>query len=639
MAWTDQTAVLNTAAYRYIEFVGGRILQQAEVKALEDTQANKDLSAESILFPEGALMNASVAIEANSILHLTKATASGMKVYFNGSWELLPDLTMLYTNSGASTLYLHWVLWRVTADGTYQGQPGCLVDTSLVDAVTNEQVANRGQLQTGLTLDTSLSDEPLDPIRMIAKSTVAIPIASLTWINSQLTCMLANRIQPQMLANSTKPGFVTLTSDTSNGQAVASDDSRLSNPRTPTGFSVDDSKVADPGAVSGPSTAIGSFTYSGGISTGKLVYSTLRAKLTDMLDWLYTQVNSIVSTLGGYGSRITALEGKTGKGPDLSYHVGKPLDRTGNTHPPETTINPDGFIATSASLVSSIPDNTSKYGYRVKDHNGVSLGGVLENGDYRFDNPNLLSELANAGMPGISTLVDLLIHLNNSRGGSSVTSLGGDVVGDPANNMVTAIQHVAVAKTHADGSNAANGDVLTFQNGTIRPATPVTGVGTITTLDGDVTGPPTATTVSQLQGKDLDLSEISAGQAVGYDGQRLVGLTIASNPALSSTTTAGNPQSFMWRIIQIGNYKLAFGYGALIHGATLVFPPSWNTAYSIVVPSIGAMPTLAINSLQLLPPTAANGWKASFLVNGAPPAEPSNWWMYITVISISPLTA
>ena len=64
----------------------------------------------------------------------------------NGSWEPIAPQTIALPSpktSGTDTLYLHWVLWRVTSDGHYNTSTTCLSDSGLVDAGTGEKIGER----------------------------------------------------------------------------------------------------------------------------------------------------------------------------------------------------------------------------------------------------------------------------------------------------------------------------------------------------------------------------------------------------------------------------------------------------------------------------------------------------------------
>jgi len=656
MAWLDVRSTQNGAGYRYVEFEGARILEQSEVLALQNMQVAKDLNAGDTLFREGAISNGTISINGN-LATLGRASSAGMKVYCNGAWEPLPDTTLNLPVGGIGYIYLHWVLWRVTSDGTYNGQSGCLVDVSLTDAVTGEATANRGQLQLILSTDQSYSQEPLDPIRMLSKSTTALQVVQLNKSGNVQTASILLNANTAALANTQQAGFVQLSTSTSGGVAAATNDPRLSDQRVPLPNSVDTTKVSVLVPVAGQQTPINSQLYQNtppGVSTNVSFYDTLRAKLTDFLDWTYSNILAILGVLTGYGNRLTALENKTAQPLDLSYHIGKPLDRSGLTHPPVSVSDTQNFEAYAATPGGS-GAATGHYAFAVKDSQGNPMGGLTLGGDLLIANPQILPALADAGLTGISTLTGFMIWVGmalkglsaGSSGGSSgggggtpITTLSGDVNGTPGSTTVVALEGMPVAKTRSDNSAIANGDVLTYSNGTLRPAPPVSGGGSIPNLQGDVTGAPTATAVSALQGKPLNLAALTSGQVLGFDGTHITGVAASGTPTLtnsSSPATQTNPQPFNWNILQLGNYKVAFGYGALRHGDIMPFPTqNWNRGFTVAIPSLSVIPRMNFTALQLIPPNAANNWQAQIQINGTAPSDPTNWWVYITVISISP---
>jgi len=651
MAWLDIRPAQNAVGYRLIEFEGGRILQQAEVQALQSMQASKDLNEEGCIYREGALANAKVTVSGTTVT-LSRANTyyPSMMVYFNGAWEPLPDTSLTWSTQDTGNIYLHWALWRVTADGTFNGQPGCLTDISLVDAITGEAVANRGQLQIALSTSASYSQEALDPVRQLAKSTAGVPLVQLGWVNNAPTASLLLNVNLYALANAQQAGFVRLTTNSTDGTAVADDDSRLTDQRVPTPYSVDNSKVTNLVPLAGQSTAINSPLYdvTGGISSAVIFYDTLRAKLSDILGWLYTNVMQLLGITSGQESRIAALENKTATPVDLGYHVGKPLSRSGVTHPPVSSDDRLNFEV-NAVTEQGIGATTPYYAYAVNDMHGAKMGGVKMSGDYEITNQQLLVSIADAGLPGITTLAALMQYvgrfLKGTTGGSSgapaPTTIAGDVTGSLSSSTVVKVQNTPVAANRSDGSSPSNGDVLTFTNGTLRPAAPVSGGGSIPTLQGDVTGAPTATALSHMQGKTLDLSTLSTGQVLSYDGTTIKGVPAAGNPTLTNPTspiTSTNPQPFNWQVLTLGSYQLAIGMGALRHGDIMPFPSSnWNKAYTTVTPSLSVIPRMNFNRLQLIPPNSSNGWQAQIMIDGAAPADPTSWWMYVSVITVSPV--
>ena len=127
MSWFSIRDARNASNYRYIRFVGGRILQDTELNALQDSDALRERYAIRSQFREGAVANLKPAISGgNVVLSLEDSNIATALIMVNGAWELIAPQTIALPSprtSGTDTLYLHWVLWRVTSDGHSTAAP------------------------------------------------------------------------------------------------------------------------------------------------------------------------------------------------------------------------------------------------------------------------------------------------------------------------------------------------------------------------------------------------------------------------------------------------------------------------------------------------------------------------------------
>jgi hypothetical protein len=665
MSWLTSRDAQNASNYRYIRFVGGRILQDKELNALQDSDALRDKYGLGAIFREGATANVRVTIDGSNVV-LAKANAAYpvMLAFFNGAFEPLAEQTIALPApkaSGTDTLYLHWVLWRVTSDGKYEGRDGCLADAALIDQQTSEQVAERGQLQVVLSFDQTLSAEAVDTDRMIAKSSAAVPLFKFTWAGSVAAYTPEDDVNAHMLATPSKAGMVTVTSGT--GAAVGADDARLTDSRMPSDASVRTSKVAPTEAVAGQVTSINSQEVKvgptdGGIDADRLFWSGIKARVSDTLNYFLTKITELLSAKTNHESRITALEQAPDKEVDLSFHVGKKLGRFadgGFSHEPIVEDDKDGFRHYSAltAVQGQVADYSPYYAFathRKKD--GTRLGGIRHDGDYELANPLLASMIAAAnGGQTLNSFYKLAIKVGTLSGGVGGggtpvehLNLAGDVNGDNTANTVGKIQNVPVDKYRSDHTDAKNGDVLTYQNGTWRPAAQTGAGGTVDELQGDVTGAPNATAVAKIAGKPVDLAALAGGQFLGFDGTSIKGMTAPGAPSLDTPSGAlpkpsptDEAYSIAYTIVNFGTYKLAFGSGLLRSGAVIPFPEAtWNKSWSLVSASPAKRPA-GSEAYEVVQPSQANGWTVSVQVNGAAPADPAAWLLAVNVVTITPV--
>jgi hypothetical protein len=162
MSWITQRESTDAGLYRHLRFVGGRILQDRELDDLQASSFSKTAAVTDALFKDGALINVQAAINGLNVTLSPIDAESPMFVIVDGAFEVFEPVTLTLPGvqqNGTDPIYLNWVVWRVTADGTYNGQPGVLSDPALIDAGTGESVAERGQLQFEISLSNGLTDD------------------------------------------------------------------------------------------------------------------------------------------------------------------------------------------------------------------------------------------------------------------------------------------------------------------------------------------------------------------------------------------------------------------------------------------------------------------------------------------------
>src|SRR5436305_5206897 len=93
----------------------------------QDSDALRERYAIRSQFREGAVANLKPAISGgNVVLSLEDSNIATALIMVNGAWELIAPQTIALPSprtSGTDTLYLHWVLWRVTSDGHSTAAP------------------------------------------------------------------------------------------------------------------------------------------------------------------------------------------------------------------------------------------------------------------------------------------------------------------------------------------------------------------------------------------------------------------------------------------------------------------------------------------------------------------------------------
>ena len=307
---------MDRSRYRYVNFIGGRILQAREMDELQDiTRGVDDSNYPSVfdlnaLYAEGATFNVTAVITPNTKT-VTLTAVDGdypMLVFVRGRWEVLksgeaPALTL---TTGQTHLYLNWQLTKVT----YGAVDGDTTDSLLKDVTTSEAAAEMGELR----LQVSATDDSLravDTNTEFEKNTESIVVFAFTHTSTSLTRNVKNNVVPQALASRQSAGFVTTTTDTT--IAVSTDDPRMMDARAPADGSVHDATVRTPLRDGVATNADGTPRYDltkdiGGISSAKIVHQHGTQLLSDAVENITSSVVALDAALGAHEGAHLGLD-------------------------------------------------------------------------------------------------------------------------------------------------------------------------------------------------------------------------------------------------------------------------------------------------------------------------------------------
>jgi hypothetical protein len=342
-------STFNQARYRYIDWIAERILEASELDRLQQimqgvapddvTRWAWDLDA---IYKEGATFNVTPSVAGTTVTLTATNTAYPMLVFVRGRWDILQttEATPVTLTTGQTNLYLNWQL--VIVNNT--------VDPSLVDSATGEPTAEMGQLvlqvaavDTSTTgLNTSLYfQQNSNPIVLFT-----FAVASGTGV---LTVVASSGVKTQALASGAQAGMVSLTTATSGGQALSSDDPSVTNPRNPNPLSVTDAAVRVP-VLSGSNTlpiGTGAGQDPGGISTAKLVHVPTSQTGAAVIEAVRAQANATQAAFAAHapaalGNGVHQMPTASQVGAAPASHVGQVLGLS-TSHPPQVDADSGGF--------------------------------------------------------------------------------------------------------------------------------------------------------------------------------------------------------------------------------------------------------------------------------------------------------
>jgi hypothetical protein len=376
-------ATFNQARYRYIDWIAERILEASELDRLQQimqgvapddvTRWAWDLGA---IYKEGATFNVTPTVAGTTVTLTATNSAQPMLVFVRGRWEILQttEAVPVTLATGQTHLYLNWQL--VIVNNT--------VDPSLVDSGTGEPTAEMGQLvlevaaaDTSTTaLNTSLYfQQNSGPIVLF---TFAVASGS-----GALTVVSSSGVKTQALASGAQAGMVSLTTTTSDGQALSSDDPSVTNTRNPNPLSVTDAAVRAP-VLSGGSTqpiGTGAGQDPGGINTAKLVHVPTSQTGAAVIEAVRAQANATQAALAAHapaplGSGVHVMPTAAQVGAAPASHVGQVLGLS-TSHPPEVDADSGGFeVLRDPGAAAAAMDP----GFGILMAN-ILQSGLLHNGD------------------------------------------------------------------------------------------------------------------------------------------------------------------------------------------------------------------------------------------------------------------
>lgn len=375
---------MNTSRYRYVNWIGNRILEARELITFEgilrgvDSGNNRTTFDLNALYFEGATFNITPVVTPNSTtVTLTPTNASNpMLVFVRGRWEVLQtgEAAPVTLQSGQVNLYLNWqLLIRTNTD-----------DPTLVDSFTGQPTAQMGELALQIT-GTDTSGTALNSSTQFEKNTTPIVLFTFAHSGNSLTLVSSTSVNGQALASKEKGGFVLLTTDSSSGVAASSDDSRLSDQRTPLDNSVTDAKVTTPTADAGRNYT----SVTTGISDAKIVHLPTSQTVSAAIETTRSTANTAAASIAGHinqplGPGVHPMPTAVQVGAAPLSHVTLPLGVAGS-HPPQVNADSGGFqVIRDPGAAAAAMDPAV----------GVLMGGALRAG--LLHNGDVYSALAQA---------------------------------------------------------------------------------------------------------------------------------------------------------------------------------------------------------------------------------------------------
>src|SRR5665213_73799 len=237
----------NPSLYRYLDFIGGNILDASNVTLLQTELERLGLQGLGQLYAQGTLLNAVFNITGTSIVFTKSNSSYDIFAFINGQFEDLGATisigpTTQPTTGTTNPLYLNWS-WDIKTHSD---------DPTFVDGITGEPTLEAGQLSFSVDwTDTSIAGGvpsnaggvPLNVSTQFGKNQNPIVLATFDMsVFGVVTPTYINGVSPYALGNPNQAGFVRVTDNS--GLAPGNTDSRLSDARDPLPGSVYNSSVA-----------------------------------------------------------------------------------------------------------------------------------------------------------------------------------------------------------------------------------------------------------------------------------------------------------------------------------------------------------------------------------------------------------
>lgn len=227
----------NPSLYRYVDFIGGNILDASNVLLLQTELGRTGTQGLGQLYAQGTLLNGVFNITGTSIVFTGANPSLHVFGFINGQFE---DLGATITIAGvqpvtgaSNPLYLEWS-WDIKTNAD---------DATFVDGVTGEPTIEAGQLSFVVTWGPDTSGIALNPSTQFGKNTSPIVLATFDMsVPGAVTPTYINGVSPYAWGNPKQAGFVRLTDNS--GLAPGNTDVRLTNARNPNPGSVFDVSVA-----------------------------------------------------------------------------------------------------------------------------------------------------------------------------------------------------------------------------------------------------------------------------------------------------------------------------------------------------------------------------------------------------------
>jgi hypothetical protein len=458
--------MIDRSRYRYVNFVAGRVLESREMAQLQDISRGVDMTTLTAsafdlnaIYNDGALFNATLSISGKTVQLVPVVSNAPMRIFVRGRWETLkagecPQVTL---GAGQTALYLFYYLAQITSGATDSDT----TDSELVTAAGGEATADMGELRVMITADSGFAP-PVTALEHYG------PITLYTFTQTSNSLTIASQlsnVQSEALADNVHAGPVLLSTGTASGIAVANDDPRLSDARTPADGTVTDVKVRTPIATSGS-------TYDltqdpGGIDSAKVVHQRSHELLADIVDSVRSELAADETELAQH---INHPLGTATTHPFPTYdQVGATpashmTQNLGQAHAPIINTQKGGLevVRTGAAAAPAnppIPDDCAE----MVIQDGNVIAGLLHNGDVYSKPASTFS--ATSGVPNqptaalgfMSLIAQLLAQHTNDVGtgapsntnphGLSAGDLGAATTGY-VDNAVSQI--LAAANTYTD---------------------------------------------------------------------------------------------------------------------------------------------------------------------------------------------
>ena len=597
----------NPALYRFIDFIGGNILDASNVTLLQTELERLGSQGLGQHYLQGMLLNGVFNITGTSIVFTKSNPSFDVFVFVNGQFEDLGSTVTINgtqpTSGSSNPLYLNWS-WDIVTSSS---------DATFLDGITGEPTIEAGQLSMSVSW-TDTSGVALNPSIQFAKNTSPIILANFNMsVPSVVTVTYINGVQPYSWGNPTQAGFVRLTDNS--GLAPGNTDSRLSDARDPLPGSVFNSSVAplissgfnsttlpawtagtiytvgtqivdsngnvetvvnvsgtgtsgalaptwnlslggqtvdNPGSNQvvwingGPASTVKydpATSSQGGIFTDSIIYTTLKEKLTTFLDSVNTNIENVLIA--------------------LTNHIGKPLG-TSNTHPFPTAFQvgaaPASHVGQPLGLATSHPAtvNSDTAGFVVNEVTGTVSGDAYALYD---DTSALKAALTHSG-----DVFSLLSNASNAQGGNGGGG-GGTAVNKGTLGFMSLIAAVLAEHVNytAAGVNVRNNNPHGLVSSDIGAASE----SYVNTQIQDIISDVTAYTDSK--------TNISVREVETVGPPLTIGVTVPGGMIQWEKTTG----LIDYVIFNIGGgFEIAFGFGSYQDGMQVALPEvsGWSSS-------------------------------------------------------------